>query len=417
MSLLALVLSVAPPSLADTGTLVPPPSVGARLEGALDLGASPAAALAVGGSVPLGERVSAEVEVIGGADALPSARLSGFGGVRVALGGGFSVSAAGGGGWRSKGPLPLGRAGVAYDLPLNRARLRVSALGEVAPAGLGVVLGVGVSLPFERHRVTTARAVPAPPTQPPQLPELPETDDPPVQVTPPDALVWVPHPVCAWVPADKAAALLAVADPTLPVQVRAPGYLPSELPRDGSRSVTLQPAPSFGAVLVVAYPGDRVSVDDTVFPLAPDGTAVFGAPEGPVHVTVTGAGRSVVLEGAVAAGYALWLRAPEPTPLVVGFPAGSAELPPGALPSIAAFADNVGTYGFRVVGSFSGEVDVGETRRLADARAEALKEALIAAGVPTKAINVISTSTPTPGVAPDELRSARVEPILPKEPR
>lgn len=403
-------------------TSVPPPTLGARLEGGLDIGPrgpGPAAAVGIHAGVPMSEGVTVEVEALLGADDAPAPRGAGLGGVRVGLGGGLSLSAAGGGGWRADGPTPLGRFGVAWDVSLRSgAVLRLSALGEAASKGGAALLGVGYHFPLEqRGRVTTV-AVVAPPEPPPPAPvPSPPKAPPPFQVEPANALVWIPHPVCAWVPAAEAAALLAVADPTLPIQVRAPGYLPVVVPRNGTTRVKLEPAPPTGSVVVVAYPGDDVRIADAAFPLSPDGTVIFGAPEGALEVTVTGAGRTVVLEGAVASGYALWLRAPEPSPLVVRFPAGDAEVPPEALGAIRAFAEAAGGYGFRVVGSWSGETPLAETRRLAARRAEALADALVAAGLPADKVDVLSTSSPREGAPAEDLRSARVEPILPKEVR
>ncbi len=416
MSLLSALLLVAP--AAAVAPPLPPPTLLVRAEGSVGAGEpTPAGALAAAAGVPLSGGVDAELEALVGVDGAPAPRLGGLAGVRVYLGGAFSVSALAGGGWRPDGPVPLGRAGVAYDYPVSRARLRLSLLGEVTPSGLAGVLGVGMAFPLEeRAPEPVAEAhVHEEDEEIPEPPEPPATGD--IEVNVPNALVWVPHPVCAWVPASEAAALLSLADPTLPVQVRAPGYLPGEVPREGSRTVILKPAPTFGAVVVVAYPGDRVSIAEAVFPLAADGTAVFGAPEGPLAVTVSGAGRTAELEGAVAAGYALWLRAPEPQPLVVSFDPGSASLSTASLGAVELYAKQAGTYTFRVVGSFAPDGDAPETRRVADARAEALKSALLAAGVSAKSISVLGTVAPADGATPDALRTARIEPILPKDDR
>jgi hypothetical protein len=44
-------------------------------------------------------------------------------------------------------------------------------------------------------------------------------------------------------------------------------------------------------------------------------------------------------------------------------------------------------------------------------------DALVAAGLPPDAVDVLSTASPTPGAPPETLRTARVEAILPKEAR
>lgn len=391
-----------------------PPVLAVRLEGGADVAGAPGTpfgAVAAGVGVPFGGGVTAEIEGVVGLDGAAAPRASGMLGARIPVVAGLSAYVGGGGGWRRGGPVPIGRAGVAYELPVGATRLRLGLQAEATPDATGLLLGAGFAFPLAR------RVEPAVVEAEPDPVEPLVFDDEPVEVNAPGALVWVPHPVCAWVPAEEAAALLAIADPELPAKVTAPGYVPTELPREGSRAVTLRAAPPFGAVVVVAAPGDEVSIEGAKFPLAGDGTAVFGAPEGTLRVLVRGAGRRVELEGAVAAGYALWLRAPAPEPLVVSFEPGSAAIPATFAERLRAFAADAGDHGFRIVGSFSNEADRGESRRLADQRAEALKAALLAAGVPARAIDVLSTAAPTADAPPDALRSARVEAILPKDGR
>jgi hypothetical protein len=136
-----------------------------------------------------------------------------------------------------------------------------------------------------------------------------------------------------------------------------------------------------------------VRIGGSVFPIAPDGTAVFSAPEGPVAVEVVGGGRSVVIDGAVAAGYALWLRAPVPAPLTLSFPVGSADVPADVLPALRAYVAALGDHQLRIVGAYASE-EAEANRRVASARAEAVAAALVAAGAPAGAVKVLSSTKP-----------------------
>ncbi|MDP2316115.1 MAG: hypothetical protein Q8P41_24675 [Pseudomonadota bacterium] len=403
--------------------------VAARIEGAVGLGplgGGPGAGVGVAAGVPLG-RVLVEADFGVGADVAPSPRVTAFLGARFELGGPddgrfgtFALTGLAGGGWWRGETRPLARVGFAYDTPLRHGRvLRLGVAWQGGGGGAGAVLtGLGVAWRIgpKAAPVPVAAAVEevAPPPEPAPAP-------PPSRLTviPPDALVWVPHPVCDWVPASRLAEVLPPDLAGVTVQIRAPGYLPTDvtLLGDTPASIALRPAPAFGAVVVVAHPGDRVSIGRDVVPIGPDGTGVFGAAEGPVTVEVVGGGRRVVLRGAIAGGYALWLRAPAPTPLIVMFAAGSSEVPPEAAASIRAYAAALGSSTVRVVGTYAAD-EVSDGRRLGVKRAEALAASLIGAGLPADVVKVLASAKPSAGGDVVEAdRAAWIEAVPAEEPR
>jgi hypothetical protein len=368
----------------------------ARVDGSVGLsaaGGAPAAGLGVSAGLPFGA-VQLNADLGLGADLAPTPRITALLDAHLPIvsgaKGALSLTAGLGTGWWVDAPRPLARVGVAYDGPAPADRgLRASLAWQYGGGGAGAVIaGVGVAWRAGPRVARPASLVTErdPTAPPPPLPLL---------VTPAEAMVWLPHPVCEWVPASSLgdrdpASLLGVT-----VQVRAPGYLPADVTLDaaGGRVLSLTPAPAYGSVVVVAFPGDRVRIGASVFPIAPDGTAVFSAPEGPVAVEVVGGGRSVVIDGAVAAGYALWLRAPVPAPLTLSFPVGSAEVPADVLPALRAYVAALGDHQLRIVGAYASE-EAEANRRVASARAEAVAAALVAAGAPAGAVKVLSSTKP-----------------------
>lgn len=209
---------------------------------------------------------------------------------------------------------------------------------------------------------------------------------PRVETDPSTALVWIPHPVCAWVPASEAASILGSAPPGGLVEVSAPGRIPVSVRAGGDVVVRLPEAPPQGNVVVVAAPGDRVHVGGV--PVTPSalGIAVATIPEGAVEVDVSGGGRTAHLQGAVTAGYALWLRAPDPPPLVIHFQVGKSKIDRSDQLAIQTLAAQRGEWRFAVTGQASSEGQPEANFALAAARALAAIRTLQEAGVPPAAI-------------------------------
>jgi hypothetical protein len=159
------------------------------------------------------------------------------------------------------------------------------------------------------HVVTTlglewlpAPAEPDPVVEVPPPPPAP-TPAPTFTVSP-AGQVWVSHPLCAWVSAADAPALIATAPH--PVTVVAPGYRPVVIDPASPRDLVLEPAAHGGAVVVAAAPGDHVFVDDTPVPVGPDGVALVNTPNALVAVRIEGGGRQVDVELAPADGWGVW---------------------------------------------------------------------------------------------------------------
>ncbi len=329
------------------------------------------------------------------------------------------------------GSHPVASAGAALDLaprgawsPRLSARYFVAADGGLALAGLQLGLGFAWGRPADPPRV--ALAEPPPPPLPSPLP-LPDAPDALLAVTEPvpDLLetrprdtpvrVWIPHPFCEWVDEAEAEALLAQVEEVQQVRVESPGYLPAHVDLDPTddqpAAVELTPAPAQGSVLVVANRGDLVEASGFSIPASQDGLVVFNAPAGPVEVTVRGGGREVLLRGAVTNGYALWMRVDLPDEVRVLFDVGSSRLRPLARESIQALADQAGGYRFQLQGSYSPEGDYTFNQRLAHARAVAVTNALVEAGVPAE--HIYSVPPPAEQAEGDakEQRSCLVTPV------
>jgi hypothetical protein len=217
-----------------------------------------------------------------------------------------SLTAAGGVRW-GPAPEPIVQVGLAVDLPTRRRWTgRLGAGFRAGTAGLATALEAGL-----RWRAPVRPPAPAAP--PP---------DPKVTVDASDAKVWIPHPICEWVPPSEAGPLLA-AVPDATVEVTAPGHLPAAVPVTPDMAVHLPPAPPQGGLVVVATPGDVVRIAGAELRTGPDGTVVLNVAEGPIALTVDTLGTPATLEGAVASGFTVWLRAPAPAAIRVPFAADS----------------------------------------------------------------------------------------------
>lgn len=350
------------------------PSVAAGLEAGAAFGApAPLAGAGLTVSVPFAGPVDLELLVDGGArvTAIPEPWGSGLAGLRVRLGEVWSVYGGGGGAWRD-GPVAAGRVGVGWSPALLPIRLQVSGGWSGEPVAL-------LNVDFVRR---FARTTPLPRPAPVSLAPIP----PP----PTEERVWVPHPVCAWLPAEEAQRLAE--DLGLDLASSPPGRV-TELEPDALPAASPVPEGStFGAVVVVALPGDRLSVGGRSFPIEEDGTAVFGAPVGNVTVRVEGGGRVAEVEGAVAKGYAIWLRAPPARSLVLTLLTDA--LTADSLDAARAWIAQRGDHRVRLVGLHQ----EWEPAIVGQRRAEAIVGQLRAIGLPEGALQRITTAVGTPGV-------------------
>lgn len=307
---------------------------------------------------------------------------------------------------------PVASLGAALDLaprgawsPRLQARYLVTADGGPALAGLQLGAGIAWGRPPNPPPVSLVEPptppLPSPLAMPPAPRALASAEQTGLDLleTRPEGTpirVWIPHPYCEWVDEAGAEVLLSQVAEHQQVRVDAPGFLPAHVNLDPASetptALSLTPAPAQGSVLVVANRGDRVQASGYSIPASEDGLVVFNAPEGPVEVLVSGGGREVLLRGAVSNGYALWMRVDLPDEVRVLFDAGSSRLRPLARESVAELAERAGGYQFELQGSYSPEGDYSLNQRLARARAVAVTNALVEAGVPAE--NIYSVAPP-----------------------
>lgn len=340
-----------------------------------------------------------EAQVDGAWTFAPGLRVDGLVGGRWFPGGVWgegptpSVRLAGGAAAGAGGLRPSGLAGAALDLPSGpRFALRVGADLRVDGDGtLAALVGLG------------ARLGGPPPPPPPPVVEPPS-------VSPSEALVWVPHPVCEWVPPAEVAERLRSVPPHAAVTVAADGYVPQVVPLAAVDGVDLAPVPRQGAVVLVGYPGDRLELAGQGRPAGEDGVTILNAPVGDLEVVVVGGGRRVALTLAVDDGYVAWQRVPAPGPVTIPFAQDSALLTPEAEAVLTGLARDAGAWSFEVYGDHSPEGTPERNVGLAGERAEVVRAALVARGVPEAALAVVTAPDAAEG-DPTSRRRAVVRPV------
>ncbi len=270
----------------------------------------------------------------------------------------------------------------------------------------------------EPEVVAEAAPEPAPPAEPsPETPaelarpestfwqQLPDEDD--------ATRIWVPHPVCAWVRPSETALLEGLA-PDQPLRVESPGYLPVTLTAGTTGELALAPAPRQGSLVLKASPGDHVRVSGQTVLLNDRGLAVVTLAEGDERVVVIGGGRVERHDLGIFDGHGIWVRAGEPSARRIAFATGRSDLGPRARSDLADLVDTRGDWRLSVQGSHSPEGDAVANVALAEARADAVIAALIAAGVPPERVVRLPASPPEEGLSRAEQRAAVVRPLPPE---
>ena len=111
--------------------------------------------------------------------------------------------------------------------------------------------------------------------------------------------------------------------------------------------------------------------------------------------------------------FALWVSTPPPPPMRVQFALGSAALSAEARDVITATAANAGAWHFEVRGGFSPEGSNDRNRALAERRAIAVSEALVAAGVAEDHVQVAAEEVVSSETSSLEaLRVAVIYPVV-----
>jgi outer membrane protein OmpA-like peptidoglycan-associated protein len=284
------------------------------------------------------------------------------------------------------GERPVANAGVGIDLMRRPWRPRIEAIGAWLPGD-----------PEWRAFLTVGLVRRPPPVEPVVVADVPlHAFD--------AAMVWVPGPVCEWLPpAEASEAFLRVGeDPEGVPTLQAPSEAAPEAQRGGVPT---------GDLVVAGYPGDIVTIDETPFAVASDGIAWTARPEGPATVRVRGGGRREFIDVAVAAGATLWVGTTEPVDAAVWFELGSAIISSAAAAELDTFADQLGAWSVEVWGSFSPEGPDAVNHTLATRRAEAVAARLRLAGVPPEHIRVLPPRMPEADAPPDQQRIAVVHPM------
>ncbi|TNE91705.1 MAG: hypothetical protein EP330_04425 [Deltaproteobacteria bacterium] len=286
----------------------------------------------------------------------------------------------------------LGFAGIALDVPGPRPLdLRVEGGYLFDRNGLGAaVLAIGPVFDVRRKQPEPEpEPIPEPEPPAPVVAEVPDTEPDGIVTDLEGVEVWLPHPVCRWMPLDEANKLLQELGGG-EVQVAAPGHRSRWLTVDGQTPLSLMPLAKIGSLVVVTAVGDRVELDGAPVAVNEDGVLMLSTKPGLVVLEVVGNGRRETLELPVAAEVTTWARARSPQTLHVTFPADSAVLSTRGLREIEAIAKARGDARFTVEGSFSPEGDLVRNRALAADRARAGVAALVAAGVPEDQIDLIT---------------------------
>lgn len=320
-----------------------------------------------------------------------------------------------GAGWRAT-PWLLVRADLRWSQGFGAADPHHGATGLGAGLGFDLIQPLGEppppdqdgdGIPDVRDACPAEAGVPEESGCP-----LPEPEPEPLAgINPDDATIWVPHPHCEHNDADQLARAMEHLDAEQRVVVSAPGYLPAFVQADDLPGLSLEPAPAQGALVIVASPGDLLLVDGVRVTPGDDGVALLNVPEGSHLVEVSGGGRRSVGKIAVSQGHATWLRPQGAEPHHALFSAGSSSLSAKEQDRIARFADQRAGYGYVLQGGHSPEGDDATNAALALARAEAVRAALIQAGVPKADIELQPIAAPTLDGEPDLQRSCLITPV------
>lgn len=297
----------------------------------------------------------------------------------------------GGAWWDGNALNPAGGPELGAELPIGPAFLHIDAtvlLGEDQVAMVGVGLG-------------WRKRAPAPaPVEP--APAAPRSG----------TMVWIAHPWCEWIPIEEADDELAALPPGTKVRVVKPGFLPTEVDAAGAADAQMEPLPPQGALTLAGASADRVRLTGQEAQLGRTGSLSMLAGEGVVKLHVEGGGRRFDQVVAVSAGRALWVDIPDPQPLVVYFPVRSAVVDKGSLSTLKQVVADAGNWSFEVAGSASPEGNAAENEALAAARAAAVRDALVAAGMPPERVRLGPSYAPDATLAPEEQRMARITPVV-----
>lgn len=313
--------------------------------------------------------------------------------------------------WRVA-PWLMARADLRWRQAFDGPDPHLASTGLSLGLGFDLIQPLGTEAPADRDSDGVADDLD-------DCPDLPGSDahqgcpppEPRPGIQPEDASIWVPHGYCEHHDAADGLERLDHLDGDQPVVVSAPGYLPAFVPAEQLSGLQLEPAPAQGALVIVAAPGDLILVDQVVVETGDDGVALLNVPEGSHTVEVSGGGRHAIGKISVSQGHATWLRPEGAEPHLARFAAGSAALSVAEQRRVAELADQRAGYSYVLQGGHSPEGDPEANKALARARAEAVRAALIAAGVPEEQIELMPAAAPTLDGDPEAQRSCMITPV------
>lgn len=229
---------------------------------------------------------------------------------------------------------------------------------------------------------------------------------------PDDGDNWVPYPVCDWRHPDEVAAYLEA--------LEAQGAAAAEETAADAVPVAVveapaEPPPPSGEVVVIGTPGDVMRAGEQEVFAGPDGVAVLRLPPGGVAIEVEGGGRKISEPTGVSEDHVTWMRVPPPKPSYVYFAQWSAEITPSTIENLAGLLANAGAYKWVVHGSHSTDGTAEANAKLAQQRAEAVRETLIALGAPEDDVTIGAPDVPDPDLSAESQRNVRVQPVVGEE--
>ncbi len=295
------------------------------------------------------------------------------------------------------GISPALSAGFAVDtFHSDRSSFRIGASFSTAGSrdhGLALqvshVLDLRPKPVLGRTTLVVRQQAPMAKAQPP-LPSAPETR------------IWLTEPICAWVTTEEALVSL----PQLPpLEQQALTAILDKRAAEAPRS------PERATLLVLAHPGDEVRVGGQTLSLAPDGVGHIETAPGQFEVVVNTGGATQHYPIALAPGFAVWLRVKDPEPMLVTFGQGSAELNAEALRTLDKIARSAGSWSFALQGGYSPEGDLHYNFDLADRRATAVAEALLARGLSKEQIRLLEPARTSPYASVEQMRNCAITPI------
>ena len=336
---------------------------------------------------------------------------------------------------------PMLTVGGSYDFPLRQRLLgRVGLeLGGYTGTGFsGARISIGLTLPPREADVVIQTVYIERPVEP-----EPVAEEEPVEV------VWMPEPVCDWMPADEASQLLsqiehlrsgtpvspelepqsstepveATAEPveataeaeasTESVDGVAVGAALASAAIDGEIPFWSPEEDLEGSLIVLAHPGDRVLIGGEEAEVDETGVAHLTRAEGPVTIEVYSGGQQQRLRAALVPKHAVWVRAGDPDPTAVFFKLNSSALSSATKADIQTVATYAASWSFVLQGGYSQEGSLERNRQLAIERARAVSRAMQEAGIDADRIVYLDPPPPDPNQPPEEQRNCQIIPVAP----